>query len=211
MLSDELLRDEAGQAMRARGAGRRRPGTRPSTESLAQMALVRANWEPISKRYLQQAEGREGSGAGVQPLRIGRRVPPQVPPGGRRGRDATCAAAWSWTPHNRRSGDHFERLLREKGSNEELLTLYVAARRPRRQPRRARAGRGRGRRAVRQDEPRGRRLHALPQGAGREPERAARAAAPCATCCRASRSGRSWARCWRRRRAASAASRTSRC
>ena len=33
------------------------PGHAAATESLAQMSLVRANWEPISKRYLQQAEG----------------------------------------------------------------------------------------------------------------------------------------------------------
>jgi hypothetical protein len=41
---------------RARGAGGA-PGHAAATESLAQMSLVRANWEPISKRYLQQAEG----------------------------------------------------------------------------------------------------------------------------------------------------------
>src|SRR4029079_19164620 len=28
-------------------------------------------------------------------------------------------------PHHRRSGGHFERVLREKGNNEELLTLYL--------------------------------------------------------------------------------------
>ena len=80
------------------------PDHGPSTESLAQMTLVRANWEPISKRYLQQAEAGQGSGAGLQPLRLGRRVPSQVPrrpaPRGRR----ICARAWSSTPHNRRSG-----------------------------------------------------------------------------------------------------------
>ena len=31
------------------------PDYRPATESLAQMTLVRANWEPIARRYLQQA------------------------------------------------------------------------------------------------------------------------------------------------------------
>ena len=56
LLSDELLRDEAGQAA-IRQALEAVPDHKPSTESLAQMTLVRANWEPISRRYLQQAEG----------------------------------------------------------------------------------------------------------------------------------------------------------
>jgi hypothetical protein len=55
LLSDELLRDEAGQAA-VRAALEAVPGHKPSSEALAQMTLVRANWESISKRYLQQAE-----------------------------------------------------------------------------------------------------------------------------------------------------------
>ena len=56
LLSDELLRDEAAQAA-VREALEVLPGHAAATESVAQMTLVRANWEPISKRYLQQAEG----------------------------------------------------------------------------------------------------------------------------------------------------------
>ena len=55
LLSDELLRDEAGQAA-VQQALEAVPNHKPSAESLAQMTLVRANWEPISRRYLQQAE-----------------------------------------------------------------------------------------------------------------------------------------------------------
>src|SRR5690349_18303643 len=61
VLSDELLRDEAGQAT-VREALEASPGHTTATESLAQMALVRTNWEPISKRYLQQAEGAKDPG-----------------------------------------------------------------------------------------------------------------------------------------------------
>ena len=210
VLFDELLRDEAGQAA-VREALDASPG-HAAVDRVAGADVAGARQLGADLEALPAAgRGREGPGAGVQPLRIGRRVPPQVPPGGRRGRDATCAAAWSWTRTTAARATTSSALLREKGSNDELLTLYIAARRPRRQPRRAGAGRGRGRRAVRQDEPPGRRLHALPQGAGREPERAARAARRARRALAASRSGRSWARCWRRRRAASAASRTSRC
>src|SRR4030095_8836208 len=56
VLSDELPRDEAGQAC-VREALEASPGHAAATESLAQMSLVRANWEPISKRYLQPADG----------------------------------------------------------------------------------------------------------------------------------------------------------
>src|SRR3982751_984607 len=55
ILSDELLLDEEGQAW-VRQALEAAPEHRPSKESAAHMALVRANWEPISRRYLQQAE-----------------------------------------------------------------------------------------------------------------------------------------------------------
>ncbi|HSY39726.1 MAG TPA: hypothetical protein VLA79_09365, partial [Polyangia bacterium] len=55
LLSDELLRDEAGQAA-VQQALEAVANHKASAESLAQMTLVRANWEPISRRYLQQAE-----------------------------------------------------------------------------------------------------------------------------------------------------------
>src|SRR5437763_7324248 len=51
LLSDELLRDEEGQAC-VKQAVEASPGHGPSTESSTQMSLVRANWEPISRRYL---------------------------------------------------------------------------------------------------------------------------------------------------------------
>ena len=111
-------------------------------------------------------------------------------------------------PHNRRSGYHFERLLREKGSNDELLTLYIG---------RADRAANRDERALaevaaaelcEQDEPR----RSTPtRTSARRWTRTRSSRARCGRARRAdarSRSGRSWARCWRAPPAASAASRT---
>ena len=174
LLSDELLRDEAGVKC-VREALDASPGHAAATESLAQMTLVRANWEPISKRYLQQAEGAKDPALASSLYGSVAEFHLKYRPADGEG-ETFLRRSLELDPHNRRSGNNFERVLRDKGSNEELLTLVRGARRSRRQPRGARAGGDRGRRAVRQDEPRGRRLHALPQGAGRQPDRAARAA-----------------------------------
>ncbi len=174
LLSDELLREEAGVKC-VREALDAAPGHAAATESLAQMTLVRANWEPISKRYLQQAEGAKdpalasslyGSVAEFhlkyRPARRGRGDLPAPQPGARSAQPAV--------------GQPLRARAAREGQQRGAADVVRGARRSRRQPRGARAGGDRGRRAVRQDEPRGRCLHALPQGAGRQPDRAARAA-----------------------------------
>jgi hypothetical protein len=72
------------------------------------MTLVRANWEPISKRYLQQAEGAKDPALASSLYGIGRRVPPQVPPADGEG-ETFLRRSLELDPHNRRSGNHFER------------------------------------------------------------------------------------------------------
>src|SRR3982750_717036 len=124
LLSDELLRDEAGQAC-VREALDASPGHAAATESLAQMALVRANWEPISKRYLQQAEGAKDPALASSLYGSVAEFHIKYRPADGEG-ETYLRRSLELDPHNRRSGYHFERLLREKGNNEELLTLYTA-------------------------------------------------------------------------------------
>ncbi len=85
LLSDELLRDEAGQAA-VRQALEAVGNHKASRESLAQMTLVRANWEPILPALPEAGRGGQGSGARLQPARLGRRVLSQVPADRPRGR-----------------------------------------------------------------------------------------------------------------------------
>jgi tetratricopeptide (TPR) repeat protein len=123
VLSDELLRDEAGQAC-VREALAASPGHAAATESVSQMALVRANWEPISKRYLQQAEGAKDPALASSLYGSVAEFHLKYQPADAEG-ETFLRRSLELDPHNRRSGNHFERLLREKGNNEELLTLYV--------------------------------------------------------------------------------------
>ncbi|HMF44436.1 MAG TPA: hypothetical protein VKQ32_27370, partial [Polyangia bacterium] len=123
VLSDELLRDEAGQACVKEALGAS-PGHAPATESLAQMSLVRANWEPISKRYLQQAEGAKDPALASSLYGSVAEFHLKYRPADGEG-ETFLRRSLELDPHNRRSGNHFERLLREKGNNEELLTLYT--------------------------------------------------------------------------------------
>ena len=86
LLSDELLRDEAGvtcvrEALDAVARTRRRH--RVAGADVAGARELGADLEAVPAA----GRGGEGSGARVQPLRLGGRVPPQVPPGRRRGRD----------------------------------------------------------------------------------------------------------------------------
>src|SRR5690349_16394013 len=122
VLSDELLRDEAGQAT-VREALAAHPGHGPSTESLAQMSLVRANWEPISKRYLQQAEGAKDPALASSLFGSVAEFHLKYRPEDGEG-ETYLRKSLELDAHNRRSGNNFERLLREKGNNEELLALY---------------------------------------------------------------------------------------
>ena len=94
---------------------RPRPGTPPSTESLAQMSLVRANWEPISQAL-------PAAGGGRRRIRRSRpastaRSPSSTSSTARRTAKARryLRRSLELDPHNRRSGDHLERLLREQG------------------------------------------------------------------------------------------------
>ncbi|HLK90742.1 MAG TPA: tetratricopeptide repeat protein [Polyangia bacterium] len=122
LLSDELLRDEAGQAA-VREALEAVPGHKPSSEALAQMTLVRANWESISKRYLQQAEGAKdpklASSLHGSVAEFFLKYRPQSPEG-----EAALRKSLELDPANRRSAAHLERVLREAGRREELLALY---------------------------------------------------------------------------------------
>src|SRR3569623_2546087 len=55
LLADELLSEAAAQAA-LREALKSMPAHAPSTEGLAQKALLQSNWQPLASRYLQQAE-----------------------------------------------------------------------------------------------------------------------------------------------------------
>ena len=123
VLFDELLRDEAGQTT-VREALDAHPGHAAATESLAQMSLVRANWEPISKRYLQQAEGAKDPALASSLYGSVAEFHIKYRPADGEG-ETYLRRSLELDAHNRRSGYHFERLLREKGNNEELLTLFI--------------------------------------------------------------------------------------
>ncbi len=127
LLSDELLRGEAGfESVQA--ALETFPEHAPSKESLAQMSLLRANWQPIAQRYLQQAEAATDRAhasslyASVAELHLKY--------GGRRGAgqpaesEAYLRKSLELDPKNRRSSGHLERLLREMSRFDELLELY---------------------------------------------------------------------------------------
>src|SRR5262245_10410287 len=124
VLSDELLRDEAGQAC-VKEALDASPGHAAATESLAQMSLVRSNWEPISKRFLQQAEGAKDPALASSLYGSVAEFHLKYRPADGEG-ETFLRRSLELDAHNRRSGNHFERLLRGNGNNEELLTLYVA-------------------------------------------------------------------------------------
>jgi tetratricopeptide (TPR) repeat protein len=123
LLSDELLQDDAGQAA-VRQALEAVADHKPSIESLAQMTLVRANWEPISRRYLQQAEEAKDPALASSLYGSVAEFYLKYRPDGPEG-EAHLRKSLELDPNNRRSGAHLERLLREAGRNDELLALYV--------------------------------------------------------------------------------------
>jgi golgin subfamily B member 1 len=122
LLSDELLRDEAGQGA-VRQALEAVSNHKASSESLAQMTLVRANWESISRRYLKQAEEAKdpalASSLHGSIAEFYLKYQPTSPEG-----EAHLRKSLELDPSNRRSGAHLERVLREAGRREELLALY---------------------------------------------------------------------------------------
>src|SRR5450631_2605354 len=123
LLSDELLRDEAGQAA-VRQALEAVPDHKPSTESLAQMTLVRANWEPISRRYLQQVEGAKDAALASSLYGSVGEFYLKYRPDGPEG-EANLRKSLELDPTNRRSSSHLERMLREAGRDDELLALFT--------------------------------------------------------------------------------------
>ncbi len=122
LLSDELLRDEAGQAA-VQQALEAVANHKASAESLAQMTLVRANWEPISRRYLQQAEQAKdpalASSLHGSVAEFYLKYRPTGPEG-----EAHLRKSLELDAGNRRSTAHLERILRETGRRDELLALY---------------------------------------------------------------------------------------
>src|SRR5450631_3146971 len=122
LLSDELLRDEAGQAA-VQQALEAVTNHKASAESLAQMTLVRANWEPISRRYLQQAEQAKdpalASSLHGSVSEFYLKYRPTGPEG-----ETHLRKSLELDAGNRRSAAHLERILRETGRRDELLGLY---------------------------------------------------------------------------------------
>ena len=170
-----------GPGLRARGAGGRRPGTRPPP----------SRWRRC--RWCAPTGSRSRSAT------CSRRRGPRI----RRSRPACTAPSPSSTSSTGPADGEGETFLRRsleldpaqpplgqplraraarEGQQRGAADALRAARRSRRQPRRARAGRGRGRRAVRQDEPR--RSTPTRTSARRWTRtRSSRArCAPCATC-----------------------------
>ncbi|HVU50065.1 MAG TPA: tetratricopeptide repeat protein [Polyangia bacterium] len=128
LLSDELLRGEAGLAA-VQEALKAHPEHGPSKESVAQMSLLRGNWKPISKRYLQQAQEAEAAGkdkAHAASLYVSVAELLLKYGGGEAAGEgeAHLRKSMELDPASRRSGGHVERLLRDKSRWDELLTLY---------------------------------------------------------------------------------------
>ncbi|HSZ81180.1 MAG TPA: hypothetical protein VLA14_02805, partial [Polyangia bacterium] len=129
LLSDDLLRGEAGLAA-VQQALEAHPGHGPSKESSAQMSLLRGNWRPISKRYLQQAQEAEAAGkdsahaaslyVAVAELLLKYGGDEAASEG-----EAHLRKSRELDPTSRRSGAHLERLLRDKSRWDELITFYA--------------------------------------------------------------------------------------
>src|SRR6185436_6561558 len=125
LLSDELLRGEAGLAAIPE-ALKADPKHGPSKESTAQLSLFKSNWQPISKKYLQQAEAtKDKAGASALYTSVAELLLKYGGAGAAGEAEAHLKKSLELDPHNRRSGAHFERLLRDKSRYDELLTLYA--------------------------------------------------------------------------------------
>jgi golgin subfamily B member 1 len=122
ILSDELLRGDAG-LQSVQEALEAEPDHAPSKESIAQMSLMRGNWQAISKRYLQQAgEATDKALAASLYCSVAELHLKYEGQGG--DGEAHLRKSLELDPHGRRSGAHFERLLRDRSRYEDLLTLY---------------------------------------------------------------------------------------
>ena len=123
ILSDEILRDSEGQEC-IRQALEAVPDHHAALESRSQMGLVQSNWEPISKRYLQQAEtATDPQLASSLYLSVAEfQLKYGGTPGAAEG-ERFLRKSLELDPRNRRSGQHLERLLRDAGKDDELLDL----------------------------------------------------------------------------------------
>ncbi|HXJ20416.1 MAG TPA: tetratricopeptide repeat protein [Polyangia bacterium] len=122
LLFDDLLRDEAGQAAVRQALGEV-SDHRAANESLAQMTLVRANWEPIARRYLQQADEAKDPTLAASLHGSVAELYLKYRPGQPEG-ETHLRKSMELNPANRRAAAHLERILRESGRREELLGLY---------------------------------------------------------------------------------------
>ena len=167
-------------APRRRGAGGAAPGAGGGAQPQGRDGVAGA--DDAGARQLGAhlaplpAAGRRGQGrrAGLESPRLGGRVLLQVPARGPRGRGQPPQEPGARST-NRRSGAHLERILREAGRHDELLALYTqrAERAPTREERTA-ASVAAGELCERLERPADA-FEPLPQGAGEQPQRAARA------------------------------------
>ena len=125
ILSDELLRDQDGQACVAEALAAV-PTHAASLDSQSQMSLIQSNWDPISKRYTQQAEA--ATDPALASSLYGSVAEFHLKYGGTPGRvegERALRRSLELDPRNRRSGLHLERLLRDDSRLDELLALYA--------------------------------------------------------------------------------------
>jgi tetratricopeptide (TPR) repeat protein len=129
LLSDELLRGDAGfEAVQQ--ALKEKPDHGPSKESSAQLSLLRANWQPISKRYLQQAQEAEAAGkdkahAASLYVSVAELLLKYGGAGAQTEGEAHVRKSLELDPASRRPSSHLERLLRDKSRYDELISLYT--------------------------------------------------------------------------------------
>ncbi len=125
ILSDDLLRGDAG-LVAVQEALAVRADHAPSKESLAQMSLLKGNWQPISKRYLQQAEAAtDKPHAASLYVSVAELVLKYGGAAGAADGEAHLRKSLELDPGSRRSSIHLERLLREGSRYDELLALYA--------------------------------------------------------------------------------------
>jgi tetratricopeptide (TPR) repeat protein len=127
LLSDELLRGDDGLTA-INDALKAHADHAPSKESLAQMSLMRGNWQPISKRYLQQAEAaveKDKAHAASLYASVAELYLKYGAEAGAAEGEKHLRKSMELDPLARRSGAHLERLLRGKSRYDELLALYA--------------------------------------------------------------------------------------
>src|SRR5262245_30061259 len=118
ILSDELLRDGDGQAC-IREALEASPGHKAATEPLSQMTLVHSNWQPIARRYTEQAGAATDRALASSLYGSVAELHLKYQPNDQEG-ESFLRKSLELDPRNRRSGSHFERLLRDASRTDEL-------------------------------------------------------------------------------------------